>query len=126
MIWIRRITLFILAVAVIAVTVAFFKHNIWPWLEVHTGTVNESGPYYGFWSGFGSDIGEATLIAGVFAAYHHHNCHVKGCPFLGHPVDGTPYVACPKHHPAHEGEKRGVSAKTIEEHFHRSKKEKAA
>lgn len=20
------------------------------WLQVHTGTINESGPYYGFWS----------------------------------------------------------------------------
>jgi len=28
------------------------------WLAVHTGTVNEPGPYYGFWSGFGSDLAE--------------------------------------------------------------------
>jgi hypothetical protein len=32
------------------------------WLAVHTGTVNEPGPYYGFWSGFGSDIAEFGII----------------------------------------------------------------
>jgi len=35
------------------------------WLAVHTGTVDEAGPYYGFWSGFGSDLGEAALIGAV-------------------------------------------------------------
>ena len=41
-----------------------FAH-LWYWIEVHTGTVNESGPYYGFWSGFGSDIAEVALIGGL-------------------------------------------------------------
>jgi hypothetical protein len=36
----------------------FFGH----WLEVHTGTVNEPGPYYGFWSGFGSDLEEFGIL----------------------------------------------------------------
>ncbi|HEY1282626.1 MAG TPA: hypothetical protein VGF22_23290, partial [Acidimicrobiales bacterium] len=26
------------------------------WLAVHTGTDDLSGPWYGFWSGFGSDL----------------------------------------------------------------------
>lgn len=81
---------------------------LWHWVEVHTGTVNESGPYYGFWSGFGSDIAELAIVGGIVQMVRHHNCHVKGCLRLGRPVSGTPYVACPKHHPDHKGSKRGV------------------
>lgn len=73
-----------------------FRH----WLAVHTGTVNEPGPYYGFWSGFGSDIGEVTIIGGIAAIYVRHNCHVKHCWRIGrHPVEGTAYVTCRRHHP---------------------------
>jgi hypothetical protein len=101
------------AVILVALAVAGARYGAQHWIAVHTGTVNESGPYYGFWSGFGSDLGEATIVVGIVGAYHHHNCHVKGCPRLGHQVEGTPYLACPKHHPAHDGSTRGVSHETI-------------
>jgi len=69
------------------------------WLAVHTGTVNEAGPYYGFWSGFGSDLGEVTLIGAVLGTYYKHNCHHPRCWRVGrHVVDGTPW--CNKHHEA--------------------------
>ena len=97
-----------------AILLAIYHDASWHWFEVHSGTVNESGPYYGFWSGFGSDLGEATLVAGALALFRHHSCHVRGCARLGRPVDGTPYLACPKHHPAHQGQKRGVSQTTID------------
>lgn len=84
-------------------------HLLLHWLAVHTGTVNESGPYYGFWSGFGSDIGEGSILVGMIAAYRHHNCHVKGCLRLGRQVEGTPYIACPAHHPEHRSRRRSVS-----------------
>ena len=42
-----------------------FLQHLWLWIETHTGTINESGPYYGFWSGAGSDIGEAAILGGV-------------------------------------------------------------
>ena len=100
-------------VLVIAVLLAAYHDLSWHWFEVHSGTVNESGPYYGFWSGFGSDLGEATLVAGGIALFRHHNCHVRGCIRLGRPVPNTPYLACPKHHPAHKGDRRAVSATTI-------------
>ena len=111
----RTVKISVLAVVVVVLGLIFagFHATLFHWFEVHTGTVNESGPYYGFWSGFGSDIGEATLIVGVWAAWRHHNCHVKGCARLGRPVDGTPYIACSRHHPAHEGSKRNVSQHTI-------------
>lgn len=69
------------------------------WLAVHTGTLNEPGPYYGFWSGFGSDLGEVALLGAIFGAYHKHNCHQPRCWRVGrHTVDGTPW--CNHHHQA--------------------------
>lgn len=68
----------------------------WHWVEVHTGTVNESGPYYGFFSGFGSDIGEVTLIAGVIALYRQHNCHQPGCWRLAKHETAEGYKLCKK------------------------------
>ena len=74
------------------------------WLAVHTGTVNESGPYYGFWSGFGSDLGEVTLVGtigvGVYTGVRKANCHEPGCWRIGHyPLEGTPHHLCARHHP---------------------------
>jgi hypothetical protein len=103
----------VVVIVVLAVIFSIWHDFYFHWFEVHTGTVNESGPYYGFWSGFGSDLGEATIFVAIVAAWRHHNCHVKGCPRIGRPVPGTPYVACPRHHPAHEGTGRGVSLETI-------------
>jgi hypothetical protein len=40
-----------------------FRH----WLQVHTGTINEPGPYYGFWSGFGSDLEEFAILGAIGA-----------------------------------------------------------
>jgi len=110
-----RTKMFILigCVLIIAVLLLIWHDVSFHWFEVHSGTVNESGPYYGFWSGFGSDIGEATIIVGILAAWRHHSCHVRGCARLGRQVPGTPYLACPKHHPTHKGYKRAVSKETI-------------
>jgi hypothetical protein len=56
--------------------------------------------WYNFWSGFGSDLAEFTIVIAVIAAYRKHNCHVKGCWRLQrHPVEGTPYIVCRRHHP---------------------------
>jgi len=75
------------------------------WLALHTGTLH-GGPdlYYNFWSGFGSDLGEATLITavgvGVYTGVRKVNCHTKGCWRIGHhTLEGTPYILCRKHHP---------------------------
>lgn len=59
-----------------------------------------SGLGYQFWSGIGSDIGEVTIVAGLWMIWRKHECHVEGChrpswhvhPDHGHPV-------CKKHHP---------------------------
>ena len=72
--------------------------GIWQWLLHYTGINDTSGPWYGFWSGFGSDIAEITLVAGVIAFFRHRNCHVKGCWRLGHADPKHGWPACRLHH----------------------------
>ncbi|HEY1820406.1 MAG TPA: hypothetical protein VGG83_10785 [Trebonia sp.] len=61
------------------------------------GLDNLSGPVYGFWSGIG---GDASILAVPLVVLRRHNCHVRRCPRLGrHPVQGTAFTVCRKHHP---------------------------
>jgi len=70
-------------------------HDILIWLGGTPGTMNL------LWGGFLSCISEVTIIGGLVAVYRKHSCHEPRCWRLGHhPVTGTPYVACRKHHPA--------------------------
>ena len=80
------------------------------WLEVHLGVVNEPGPYYGFWSGFGSDIAEFGILgaigAGVYQLVRRYNCHYPGCWRVGvHPAAGGQFLLCYRHHPDLAGTK---------------------
>jgi hypothetical protein len=96
----------ILAVALLfVVLVVVLDGALRHWVALHTGIIH-GGPdqYYNFWSGFGSDLGEATLISavgiGVYTGVRKVNCHTKGCWRIGrHPLEGTPYVLCRHHHP---------------------------
>jgi hypothetical protein len=73
---------------------------IWYWIGHWMGIDNGSGPWYLFWSGFGANLGELAIVAGLVSLYLRHNCHVKGCWRIGrHPVEGTTWVVCRKHHP---------------------------
>ena len=97
------LTLLILAgLVLLIVFFDFLRH----WAAIHTGTIYSSNHavYYNFWSGFGSDLGEATLIGavsvGVYTVVRRANCHAKGCWRIGHyPLEGTPYHLCTYHHP---------------------------
>jgi hypothetical protein len=64
---------------------------------------------YQFWSGIGSDFGEAGILIAALAWWKHHNCQVGGCwrLHLRNPTGGGHYV-CKKHHPAHEGDRLTV------------------
>jgi len=80
------------------------------WLQVHTGTVNEPGPYYGFWSGFGSDLAEFSILGaigtGVYQLVKKYNCHEPGCWRIGnHPAAGGQFLLCYRHHPDYRGRK---------------------
>lgn len=64
------------------------------------GIDDPSGRWELFWSGFGSDLGEATLATTPLVLWRRHNCHVKRCWRIGrHPVEGTTFVVCRRHHP---------------------------
>lgn len=94
----------IFLIAAILLVLLFFR-ALQHWAAIHTGTLNEPGPYYGFFSGFGSDLGEYAIAASVIGTaagmFRKHNCHVKGCWRLQkHHVEGTAYIVCKKHHPA--------------------------
>jgi hypothetical protein len=97
------LTLLVLAgLVLLIVFFDFLRH----WTAIHTGTIySTNNPiYYNFWSGFGSDLGEATLIGavsvGVYTVVRKANCHTKGCWRIGHyPLEGTPYHLCTHHHP---------------------------
>jgi hypothetical protein len=82
------------------------------WLQVHTGIVNETGPYYGFWSGFGSDLEEFGILGAIGAAVYQlvkkYNCHEPGCWRIGnHPAAGGQFHLCYRHHPDFQGKKPG-------------------
>ena len=80
------------------------------WLLHVLGVDNLSGRWYGFWSGFGADIGEAALIGAVLGMVRKHNCHIRRCWRIGrHTVNGSPY--CNKHHQAARGNDTGSEAK---------------
>jgi hypothetical protein len=94
----------------VIVALAIWHQQFWWWCEVHFGMVNEPGPYYGFWSGFGSDLGEYVIVGGVaqiaWHQYMMHNCHDPegflpwGCWRIGrHDAAGGMYKLCWKHHP---------------------------
>jgi hypothetical protein len=72
------------------------------WIAVHTGTVNEGGPYYGWWSGFASDLGEYTIAisitAGVVHTFRRHNCGAKRCWRISrHPAADGAHRICTHH-----------------------------
>jgi hypothetical protein len=71
---------------------------LWHWFLHYTGIANPAGRWYAFWSGFGSDLAEITLVAGVIAFLRHRNCHVKGCWRLGHADPEHGWPACRHHH----------------------------
>jgi len=94
------------AIAMGVLNASLFGH----WLQVHTGTINESGPYYGFWSGFGSDLEEFGILGAVGAAIYQlvkkYNCHEPGCWRIGqHPAAGGQFLLCYRHHPDYQGRK---------------------
>ena len=82
------------------------------WFTHFFGMDNLSGPFYGAWSGWVSDLGELTIFAGVVGMYRHKNCHERGCWRLGkHQYEGTPY--CHKHHPVVVADPGGRSLSEI-------------
>jgi hypothetical protein len=79
--------------------------GLWHWFLTVTGSNNTSGIWYGFWSGFGSDLGEVVLIGGLIQIYRGTRCHVderatggKNCRRRGR-FPFQHYKLCKIHHP---------------------------
>lgn len=124
--WLGGVLLLIVLVALLIAFIGALRH----WFALHTGTLH-GGPdlYYNFWSGFGSDLGEATLISavgiGVYTGVRKVNCHTKGCWRIGHHLlEGTPYILCKHHHP--DVPNHGATHEDILAQHHKFKLEKAA
>jgi hypothetical protein len=70
--------------------------------SLHALSYPLSGNGYAFWSGIGSDVGEATIIASIVGsaamAYRHIECHQEGCHRLGRFRHGH-LKLCHVHHP---------------------------
>lgn len=78
---------------------------IWHWLQeflgINTGIPGHTVRWYNFWSGFGSDLGEVTVIGGAIMIYKHHNCAVPRCPRIAHrkyEIKETKQYTCRHHH----------------------------
>jgi hypothetical protein len=73
---------------------------IWHWIQQVTGTANETGKWYAFWSGFGADLEEFGIVVLVFGIYKRHKCQSCWRPALkgglGR-VAGTHYETCHRH-----------------------------
>jgi len=70
------------------------------WLAIHTGADNEPGSYYGFWSGFGSDLSEVAIVGGMITMVRRHNCEVRGCWRLGRHRTAAGHSVCARHSPS--------------------------
>jgi hypothetical protein len=122
-----RVAAFVIAVAAVAALTSWLMNASAAdhWFAVHTGTVNEPGPYYAFWSGFGSDIAEFGIIGavgtGTYQLIRKLNCHEPGCWRVGnHPAAGGQFLLCYRHHPDLGG-KRPTSEMIKRLHYEHSK-----
>jgi len=124
----RLIVLLVSVFAILVGVVAWVLNapSVNHWLAVHTGIIDVSGPYYGFWSGFGSDLAEFSLVGaavtGVYQLNRKYNCHQHGCWRIGiHPAAGGQFLLCSRHHPDYQGKKptHELIAKLHREHIER-------
>lgn len=69
------------------------------WLLHVLGVDSATGRWYAWWSGAGSDVGEAAVIGWLFAFLRKHNCEVHGCWRLGRHATAAGHMLCRHHHP---------------------------
>lgn len=78
---------------------------IW-WPEIRNeffvilGNRDETGGWYGWWSGNAGGLQLFEWIGLGIILLRHKNCHVKGCPLLGrYPMAGGEFMVCKRHSP---------------------------
>lgn len=72
---------------------------MWAFILHITGADNVSGEWYGFWSGFGSDISEFALFGALLGLLRKHNCEVQRCWRIGRHRTNAGHMVCRRHHP---------------------------
>lgn len=73
----------------LAAASSFWLHDLWHPL---------TGRGYQFWSGIAGELG---ILGAALTIVRAHNCHVPWCLRIArHPVEGSPYRVCRKHHPS--------------------------
>ena len=63
------------------------------------GLDNAGGPFYLWWSGIGSDLGELTIVVVLAGYLRKHNCEVHRCWRLGRHQTAAGQHVCRRHHP---------------------------
>jgi hypothetical protein len=58
----------------------------------------EHGNGYQWWSGPGSDLGEASVVGMAAAWFKHRTCHEHGCWRLGHAHPKHGFPVCRRHY----------------------------
>ena len=98
--------------------------GIWHWILTVTGSNNTTGTWYGFWSGFGSDLGEFAIVGGFVSLYRQNNCHAKYCWRIGRrKVEGTDYTTCRRHFPdATQEDEDPPTAGEIADEYHAARR----
>ena len=62
------------------------------------GSRDETGAWYGFWSGVGGSIPDVLILTAIIGWWVHNNCHRHRCWRVGrHPVEGTGIRTCRRH-----------------------------
>jgi hypothetical protein len=83
------------------------------WIYFHLGLSN-AGPWYAFWGGFGSDIGELSIFLAMGTMIAHqariHNCEVHRCWRLRRHTTAAGHQVCRRHHPSDHLTAEGVTA----------------
>jgi hypothetical protein len=118
----------IVAATVLATVGLLHVPHLGHWLQIHLGIIDEAGPYYGFWSGFGSDLAEISILGaigtGVYEVVKKFNCHQPRCWRVGnHPAAGGQFMLCYRHHPDYQGRRPGTE---LIERLHREHLERQA
>jgi hypothetical protein len=83
------------------------------------GIDDVSGPWYAFWSGFGSDLGEFAIAGALIGMIRKNNCEVHGCWRLGRHATAAGHHVCRKHHP--DGHLTAESVRQAHHLYHGSK-----
>lgn len=77
---------------------------------------------YNWWSGIGAVVfGELAALGILITLFKHVNCHVNSphfCFRYGHPVPGTSFRACHKHHPGRETGGKVTAENILHAHRH--------